>query len=174
MQGIILPVECASPRSPIIANEMVQKAIYLFMYIVDSRFSSVLITQANPSDFFHGRLTPHIRFASFSPGSFGASSLSSIRAVIPLGRRSIIGHRAVDSALHRHKMQHSGLAAILLACFTIFSEFANAFWRLPCRGRTGVARLDPLVEPGKISSHAHTIHGAGSKRSATDFQSLIC
>ncbi|OAX83176.1 hypothetical protein ACJ72_02467 [Emergomyces africanus] len=37
-----------------------------------------------------------------------------------------------------------------------------AFWRLPCRGRLGVARLDPLVNPGAVSSHAHVIHGASN------------
>ena len=39
---------------------------------------------------------------------------------------------------------------------------ALGFWRLPCQGRLGVARMDPIVDPGKVSSHAHSIHGAGS------------
>lgn len=52
--------------------------------------------------------------------------------------------------------------AALVACLTMFPTLTSAFWRLPCRGRTGVARLDPLVDPGEISSHVHTIHGAGS------------
>ncbi|KAB8304086.1 hypothetical protein EYC80_005425 [Monilinia laxa] len=36
----------------------------------------------------------------------------------------------------------------------------DAFWRLPCRGRTGIARIDPLVNPGTAGLHAHSIHGS--------------
>ncbi|KAK2763125.1 hypothetical protein FQN54_009761 [Arachnomyces sp. PD_36] len=39
---------------------------------------------------------------------------------------------------------------------------ASAFWRLPCMGDTGVARMDPLVNPGTISDHAHIVHGGGN------------
>lgn len=39
---------------------------------------------------------------------------------------------------------------------------ADAFWRLPCRGRTGVGRLDPIMDPGKVSDHVHVIHGGNS------------
>ena len=38
---------------------------------------------------------------------------------------------------------------------------AAAFWRLPCRSQTGVARIDPLVDPGSIADHVHTIAGGG-------------
>lgn len=38
----------------------------------------------------------------------------------------------------------------------------DAFWRMPCRSRTGLARLDPLMDSGELSDHAHTIHGGGS------------
>lgn len=36
----------------------------------------------------------------------------------------------------------------------------NAFWRLECRGRAGIARIDPLVNPGTVGSHVHHIHGS--------------
>lgn len=36
----------------------------------------------------------------------------------------------------------------------------DAFWRMPCRGRSGVARIDPLVNFGGISQHVHSIHGS--------------
>ncbi|CAD0114683.1 unnamed protein product [Aureobasidium uvarum] len=39
---------------------------------------------------------------------------------------------------------------------------ADAFWRLPCRGRSGVGRLDPIMDPGKVSDHVHVIHGGSS------------
>jgi hypothetical protein len=60
-------------------------------------------------------------------------------------------------------MQDIRLAAILMACVTLFPSYATAFWRLPCRGRSGVARLDPIVNPGEVAGHAHVIHGAGSR-----------
>ncbi|KAF2157539.1 hypothetical protein K461DRAFT_299390 [Myriangium duriaei CBS 260.36] len=37
----------------------------------------------------------------------------------------------------------------------------DAFWRMPCRSRTGLARLDPIMAPGQLSDHAHAIHGGG-------------
>jgi Domain of unknown function (DUF1996) len=35
-----------------------------------------------------------------------------------------------------------------------------AFWRMPCRSRSGLARMDPLVSPGEASGHVHAIHGS--------------
>jgi hypothetical protein len=40
---------------------------------------------------------------------------------------------------------------------------ADAFWRMPCRARSGLARLDPLVSPGEISGHVHAIHGSSGE-----------
>lgn len=40
---------------------------------------------------------------------------------------------------------------------------AHAFWRMECPGRVGVARIDPIVDPGTISKHAHSIHGSSGK-----------
>ncbi|KAK5119867.1 hypothetical protein LTR85_007193 [Meristemomyces frigidus] len=37
----------------------------------------------------------------------------------------------------------------------------TAFWRMPCRSQTGKARIDPIIDPGEISGHVHTIHGGG-------------
>lgn len=51
-------------------------------------------------------------------------------------------------------------SAILLASFI---GATDAFWRLPCRGRAGLGRYDPIVDPGRPSSHVHTIQGPNSK-----------
>jgi hypothetical protein len=40
---------------------------------------------------------------------------------------------------------------------------AHAFWRMECPGRVGLARIDPIVDPGQISKHAHAIHGSSGK-----------
>jgi hypothetical protein len=52
-----------------------------------------------------------------------------------------------------------------LATFAILgmSSVAEAFWRMECRGSTGVARIDPLVDFGKISGHAHTVQGSSGE-----------
>ena len=40
---------------------------------------------------------------------------------------------------------------------------ASAFWRMECRGTVGQARIDPLVNPGAVGSHAHQIFGSGGE-----------
>ena len=52
---------------------------------------------------------------------------------------------------------------------------ANAFWRLPCAKPVLDARVDPIVTPGKPSSHAHSIMGSNGEHtpcvSSTTIQS---
>tara|TARA_R110002060_G_scaffold9705_1_gene14629 strand:- start:120 stop:392 length:273 start_codon:yes stop_codon:yes gene_type:complete len=48
----------------------------------------------------------------------------------------------------------------------------SAFWRMPCRSRTGVARIDPLVTNGSVAEHVHAIHGSGGKFSLSSSQFL--
>ncbi|KFY82050.1 hypothetical protein V500_10863 [Pseudogymnoascus sp. VKM F-4518 (FW-2643)] len=52
----------------------------------------------------------------------------------------------------------------------VLAGSAEAFWRMECRGRSGLARLDPLVNPGVASTHAHTIFGSSgfTESSGTD------
>lgn len=40
---------------------------------------------------------------------------------------------------------------------------ADAFWRLLCRGSVGLARMDPIVNPGDVSDHVHTIKGGSGE-----------
>jgi hypothetical protein len=49
------------------------------------------------------------------------------------------------------------------AAAALLSGTADAFWRMECHARSGLARIDPIVTPDKISSHAHAIHGGSSK-----------
>ncbi|KAF7594043.1 hypothetical protein BBP40_010321 [Aspergillus hancockii] len=60
----------------------------------------------------------------------------------------------------------------LVTCLAAFSGVADAFWRLPCRGRAGLARLDPLMDPGRASYHVHSIHGPDSFSLVADMDSL--
>ena len=51
---------------------------------------------------------------------------------------------------------------LFLAILALAFE-ADAFWRLECRGRVGLARIDPLVNFGKPSQHVHAIHGSSGE-----------
>lgn len=43
---------------------------------------------------------------------------------------------------------------------------ADAFWRLQCFGRLGTAMMDPIVSPGAVSSHEHTVKGGSGTYSS--------
>ncbi|KAF2208667.1 hypothetical protein CERZMDRAFT_107381 [Cercospora zeae-maydis SCOH1-5] len=47
-----------------------------------------------------------------------------------------------------------------------------AFWRMPCRSHTGIARMDPLVDPGRLADHAHIVFGSGNFGLNSTFESL--
>ena len=42
----------------------------------------------------------------------------------------------------------------------------DAFWRLQCFGRLGTAMMDPIVSPGEMSSHEHTVKGGSGTYSS--------
>lgn len=44
-----------------------------------------------------------------------------------------------------------------------FITSAHAFWRMECPGRVGLARIDPIIDPGTVSKHAHSIHGSSGE-----------
>lgn len=49
------------------------------------------------------------------------------------------------------------------ACIaSLVVTLTSAFWRLPCKGNLVVDRLDPLVNPGQLSGHVHTVMGGNA------------
>ena len=52
------------------------------------------------------------------------------------------------------------LSKSLIAASAGLVGTAQAFWRMECPGRVGLARLDPIVNKGELSSHLHAIHGS--------------
>ncbi|KAF2094432.1 hypothetical protein NA57DRAFT_24348, partial [Rhizodiscina lignyota] len=58
------------------------------------------------------------------------------------------------------------------AVVLLFSS-ADAFWRMPCHFRTGLGRLDPLMDPGEVSDHSHAIHGGGNFGFTTSYDDLM-
>ncbi|GES58075.1 WSC-domain-containing protein [Aspergillus terreus] len=63
-------------------------------------------------------------------------------------------------------------ATALVMGLAAFSGMADAFWRLPCRGRSGLARVDPLMDPGKPSYHVHAVHGSSAFGMTADTETL--
>ncbi|KAK6954145.1 hypothetical protein Daesc_004107 [Daldinia eschscholtzii] len=62
------------------------------------------------------------------------------------------------------------MASKVFSAFFLLSTFGDvsAFWRMECHGRTGLARIDPIMDAGVISPHIHTVHGSsGFSLSAT-------
>ncbi|KAJ7596656.1 hypothetical protein C8J56DRAFT_918004 [Mycena floridula] len=58
-------------------------------------------------------------------------------------------------------MKFSSLRALAVAASLLsLAEQGHAFWRLPCNSRLIVERADPIVNPGAVSGHVHTVSGA--------------
>ncbi|PPJ57327.1 hypothetical protein CBER1_07941 [Cercospora berteroae] len=47
-----------------------------------------------------------------------------------------------------------------------------AFWRMPCRSHTGIARIDPLVAPADVADHSHLVFGSGNFGNNATFKDL--
>ncbi|KAI1843964.1 hypothetical protein JX266_009830 [Neoarthrinium moseri] len=48
----------------------------------------------------------------------------------------------------------------------------SAFWRMECRGRTTVSRMDPIVSLGTTAQHAHVVHGSSGFSESADYDAL--
>lgn len=44
----------------------------------------------------------------------------------------------------------------------VLAGSADAFWRINC-ANVQMGRIDPLVSPGGVAAHVHTLQGAASK-----------
>ncbi|KAI1771898.1 hypothetical protein F4818DRAFT_444896 [Hypoxylon cercidicola] len=51
-------------------------------------------------------------------------------------------------------------------------QAVSAFWRMECHGRTGVARIDPIMDAGIISPHTHVVHGSSGFSVSATFDDL--
>ena len=67
-------------------------------------------------------------------------------------------------------MRYNMLAVPVLALGLLAGPSA-AYWRLSC-GIAQTARIDPIITPGKLSSHAHKIAGASNINVNSDYNSL--
>ncbi|KFY25116.1 hypothetical protein V493_04831 [Pseudogymnoascus sp. VKM F-4281 (FW-2241)] len=72
-------------------------------------------------------------------------------------------------------MRSTSTSALVAALLAIAP--ADAFWRLPCRAPLLFERTDPIVNPGTISAHAHTImggNGFSNDMNFADTQASTC
>ncbi|GAD91825.1 hypothetical protein PVAR5_0406 [Paecilomyces variotii No. 5] len=65
------------------------------------------------------------------------------------------------------------LNAAVAVALTMNVDLVAGFWRLPCRGRSGAARVDPLMSPGEISQHVHVVAGGKNFAPIADQESLM-
>ncbi|KAI1768076.1 hypothetical protein GGR53DRAFT_34626 [Hypoxylon sp. FL1150] len=59
-------------------------------------------------------------------------------------------------------------ASVLLGSFNAVS----AFWRMECHGRSGVARIDPIMDVGVVAPHVHVVHGSSGFSESATFDDL--
>ncbi|KAI1135198.1 hypothetical protein F5Y05DRAFT_184629 [Hypoxylon sp. FL0543] len=67
------------------------------------------------------------------------------------------------------------MAAKTLSVFFLLGAIGDvaAFWRMECRGRTGLARIDPIMDAGVVSPHIHTVHGSSGFSLAATYDDLM-
>ncbi|KAK0835774.1 hypothetical protein LTR73_000273 [Friedmanniomyces endolithicus] len=63
-------------------------------------------------------------------------------------------------------------AMLATACglATLLSAPVAAFWRMPCPGRLVLERIDPLIFPGIVSPHVHTVSGGSGFGFETSYE----
>ncbi|KAL1304225.1 hypothetical protein AAFC00_000645 [Neodothiora populina] len=74
-------------------------------------------------------------------------------------------------------MVSSKTTALSVAVTLLSASGVDAFWRMPCRSRTGLGRLDPIMDPGEVSDHTHAIHGGsnfGMSSTSSDLMASNC
>ena len=63
--------------------------------------------------------------------------------------------------------------ASVLVGAAAFTSGVDAFWRLPCQSRSGLGRIDPIVDHGDVSAHVHAIHGGNNFGFSTTGEDLM-
>ncbi|KAK5107029.1 hypothetical protein LTR62_001918 [Meristemomyces frigidus] len=56
-------------------------------------------------------------------------------------------------------MISTSYASAGVALALALSSPVAAFWRMPCPGRLVLERIDPIISPGSVSGHVHTVSG---------------
>lgn len=56
-------------------------------------------------------------------------------------------------------MRVTDINALAVGLLSTLVVPVTSFWRLPCKVPVVVERADPIISPGKVSGHVHTIMG---------------
>ena len=93
--------------------------------------------------------------------------ITSIYAHTAHNQRQYRHHRLLYFYRHQDRQKMSILSvriSTLSVTLTLAAvQTVHGFWRLPCPGRTIVARIDPLAQFSRVGEHAHVVHGGNSK-----------
>lgn len=78
-------------------------------------------------------------------------------------------YRVLPNVDHRYNQLHQLLppysSTMHVTYFSVLAALAgssDAFFRMSCPGRVVRTRLDPIVTPGRVSGHVHTISGGAA------------
>ncbi|KAM0792065.1 hypothetical protein ACM66B_004770 [Microbotryomycetes sp. NB124-2] len=63
--------------------------------------------------------------------------------------------------------------AVLAVLGALTLPTVEAFWRLPCSAPLIVERADPIVNPGAVSGHVHTVMGGSNFALSNTFQNML-
>lgn len=66
-------------------------------------------------------------------------------------------------------MLPGGLTSTALGLAALLASPVTAYWRMPCPGRVLTERIDPIVNPGAIASHVHTVSGGNGFNFTMDY-----
>ncbi|KAK6581910.1 hypothetical protein PZA11_005607 [Diplocarpon coronariae] len=69
------------------------------------------------------------------------------------------------------RVHHLTKPILASLCAGLFGNVAG-FWRMPCRGRVGLARLDPLISFDEIAAHVHSVHGSSGFSKKAGYKEL--
>lgn len=56
------------------------------------------------------------------------------------------------------------------ALIGLISPPAHAFFRMSCPGRLTLQRIDPIISPGQVSGHVHTVSGGSGFGFSTSYE----
>jgi len=80
-------------------------------------------------------------------------------------------HIKYELILHFVNMRFSSSSISLAAATALLASIpsTSAFWRMPCSGPIVTERADPIISPGKVSGHVHTIYGGSAFNFTMDY-----
>lgn len=106
---------------------------------------------------------PSPTFMSFL-AFFLAVSPSSSSEPLKAIRHSYISYTVFTAVYPRplcHKAEMASLSAKLTLAIGVLATGTQAFWRMNC-DFIEIGRIDPIINPGGLAAHAHTIVGGSS------------